>query len=167
MTFPLTTAVDAVITRVLLMEASAIVALTPSSVNEVKDWIHWEQQTPYFTNRISRLAETEADSGRYDLGITMRLIIAHIATVKTDYSDGETPQAKAWTYIPEILQYFETYHQLDPLGQAEVQYLDPIGLTISCNTGTDEVSLPGQTNTSLKADFELTIPLLIMSQRGG
>jgi len=163
MTYTLTTAVSAVIDRVLLMQA----AIIATSTNEVKDWIHWEQEPPYWVNRPARLIRTDDAGGYYDLEMTMRLILAHISEVKTDYGDGTTPQARAWTYIPEVIAYFETYDRLNMPGQTELTYLAPQRLTISCNTGADIVSLPGQSNVSYKADFELTIPLLIMEQYGG
>jgi len=152
MTDLLTTAVSETITRVLAMEKLAVTA----SVGQSKEWIHWEQQVPYWTNRIGGFV-TDGQH-QWTMTIIARLVLSHLSQATA----GSTSPAEAvWGYVPNTLRYFNRYRDLKPPALTEIKYLAPQGITINARSGMDIFNIPGQTFTALYVDFSIEVPFLI------
>lgn len=155
----LTTAVNTMIDRVVVLEPLSIAQVTAGTF-ATKEYIFLSQTFPYWTNRPIRLLHAQRRD-QYTLGLNMRLNLSHIssATVGTN-----TPQELAWQYIPEVLTYFEAVRtSLAPSGYAEINYIDSAGLTITCPRGLDYFNNPyvGKME-ALYIEFEMTIPFSLM-----
>lgn len=153
MTDTITTAVTNTITRIVVMEKLAV----PDSTGESKRWIHWEQDVPYWTNRLGGMVQTRQHEWR--LTVIGRLVLSHISQATA--GGTSSPQDKVWSYVPDTMRYFNTYRQLNPPTYAEIQHIAPPGVTISAPGGMDIFNIPGQTFTVLYVDFSIDIPFLI------
>lgn len=154
----LTTAINAMIDRIVTLEPLSIAEVTAGTF-ATKQWRYINAELPYWVNRPGALALTK----RRDIwtqNLTSSLIIAHIAvgTVGTN-----TPQELAWQYIPEVLRYFTAIRTtLAPSGFVELDYIAPEGLIITCPRGLDSLFLPQTRFETLYIDFEFIVPFMLV-----
>lgn len=163
MTDTLVTAVGNTADRLLVMELLAV----PDADTAVKAWHYNHSVYPYFTNRISALAESQTLSGGWDLQVNARLWLAHMGAANNPDDAGYSPQANAWEYIPAMIRYFDTYPTLDPPDQGEItydeiQYLAPNGVACTCPGGLRDAFNPYTGATALYIDFLINVRFLIM-----
>lgn len=162
MTTLLETAVAEIYPKVLQMEGLVIPDTYASS-----EWIYQQQTVPYWINRISGL--TSPAKGKWDMEITMRLILAHISQANAGTT---TPQQDSWKFIPRVVDYFDTHRILEfkytsIVGGEEVEtivltkYVDPIGVSIESPDGMDVFFDRYTKSTQVYAEFTLVVPISI------
>ena len=92
--------------RVRDLEIEALAALsTPKTADAVEYFYHFQEEFPYFTNRIGGL-DVGADSEDLDIytyQVIMRLVIEHLTA---DYV-GAT-ESSLQLYIPQVVNYFNS-----------------------------------------------------------
>jgi hypothetical protein len=153
----LTTAVDALIDRVVTLQPLAIAQVTANTVAD-KMWFWNSPSAPFWGNRPGGLREIRRGE-RWELTIISRLWLAHMASSTVGTT---TPQDLAWQYIPETLTYFDAVKTtLAPSGYAELNYLAPEGLTITCPRGMDYMDYMGTSYEAIYIEFVLVMPFLL------
>jgi hypothetical protein len=157
MTDALVTAVDAVITRVLIMEALAVT----DSVSESRRWVEFNQDWPYWVNRPGGLAGPTGpeDMPEYELTIIMRLVLAYHASAHREDEVSGNVQDKAWEYEASVMRYFELNNLLNPSGYDPINWVGRCSIT--CPIGLDLKILPLARDIFLAIDFNLTVPITI------
>jgi len=155
----LTTAVDALATRIVALEPLSIAEIT-SDVTAYNQWNYRAQKYPHWTNRPTSLTELERSTQKWQLGMTARL---NLAVIEAGAVGTVTPQQQAWKYIPEVLMYFEAIQTTLAVGAyTEISYLAPEGITITCPAGMDYVFNPYTGLEALYIDFQISAPFSLM-----
>ncbi|MFA5608405.1 MAG: hypothetical protein WDA07_14750 [Leucobacter sp.] len=152
----LTTAVEDAIDRVLEMQKLAV----PESTEAVKRWYH-VADPPYWVNAPGALGTPQGprDATRYELTVMMRLVIGNAVDMARDETATANVQNKAWTWLPQVMRYFEKHRRLSPPGLAGLTYIAPQGATIRSMRQADLNRLQIPVAALLYTlDFELTIP---------
>ena len=138
--------------RIVAMEKLVV----PNAVTAVPYIAYVQDTFPYWTNGMGRTPAPDGpdDATRYDLTVTMRLVIGHL----TAGYEGENQEA-AWVIAPTVLRYFRRYRFLQLPGQARILHLAPTGCTISSPRGL--VFAVIKETTQLALEFELIVPFNI------
>ena len=158
----LTTAVTALIDRVVILEPLSIAEIT-AGTQASKQWALNSQTYPYWTNRCSRLQELDKARRAWEMGINARLTLAHIAAGQVNVSGTNTPQELAWQYVPEVLAYFDAIKTTLAVGAyAELSYLAPEGISIACQNGMDHAFNPYTGMEAFYIDFQISAPFMLL-----
>ena len=158
----LTAAVTALIDRIVVLEPLSIAEVT-SGTAATKQYLYKSQTYPYWSNRITRLSETDRGARKWELGISAYLHIAHIDARTVDISGTNTPQELAWLYIPEVLTYFDAIKTTLAVGAyAGLSYLAPEGITVTCQNGMDHAFNQYTGIEALYIEFQISAPFMLL-----
>ncbi|MFA7386082.1 MAG: hypothetical protein WCZ87_00320 [Thiohalobacteraceae bacterium] len=152
----LVTAVDAVVERLLDMERLAV----PEATGAYPRWYE-VGEPPYWLNVPLALGTPTGpeDVTRYELVAGMRLVLGNAVDVAHDAEAVANVQNKAWTWLPQVMRYFQTHRRMNPPGLPGLRFLAPEGVTIRQMRQPDLNQLRLPVASILYAlDFELTIP---------
>ena len=95
---------DAAIDRVVELEIEALNALSTPVPSDAKPYFfHWQEEFPYWTNRLGTMTQGEQDEefDEPEYTLVMRLVIGHLTQ---DYDGFNEDKLKQW--IPHICTYF-------------------------------------------------------------
>jgi len=157
MSYTLETTVEAIITRLLLLEQAGIADQSPAPVGATKHWYYFPQSFPYWTNRPAGIRHNEPQH-KWRVDIQARLWLAHKSQANAQANEIQTD---VWSYIPAFLAYMQDHRQLNLTGQANINYLDAPGATTDNLVGLETGIMPLVTGEWLFTDFTIQVPILI------